>query len=391
MIVKDEAENLEACLGSVADVADEIVVVDTGSTDGSQEIVRRFGGQVYEHPWEDDFSKHRNQSLSYARGAWILQIDADETLTQESTPNLRDLLQGASADVHGFMTRIENVNRHGRRNAVFHYPRLFRNDIGVHYRSSVHNQVVIPGRIEPSEIVLRHHGYDLDRRALDRKVSRTEALLLSKLEREPEDLSALCNLAHTYSMAGRPERAVAVGERAIRLLRNTDSVAPAFLGVYYPTVTSHIMLGNLQKALRLCRDGLEKIPWYVDLHYQRTRVLAKTHQYVSVLPSGDAYHEAREMVVADPSRMMTLTFYTLDLAFRVDYWQGLASLAVGDWQRADHHLCRALNSPELTFDTTRELYQNLERIEQNDISERWVEKCLHRYPAIAARKPQPVL
>ncbi|RLB04217.1 MAG: glycosyltransferase, partial [Deltaproteobacteria bacterium] len=84
MIVKNEEKMLPKCLESIREVADEIIIVDTGSTDNTVAIAESFGAKVYFHPWEKDFSKHRNQSLSYATGDWILQIDADETLEPES-------------------------------------------------------------------------------------------------------------------------------------------------------------------------------------------------------------------------------------------------------------------------------------------------------------------
>ena len=80
MIVRDEENNLHRCLTSIKDVVDEIVVVDTGSEDRTVEIAKSFGAKVFHHPWEGDFSKHRNQSISYAKGKWIFIIDADEEL-----------------------------------------------------------------------------------------------------------------------------------------------------------------------------------------------------------------------------------------------------------------------------------------------------------------------
>lgn len=386
MIVRDEADHLPRCLNSVVPVSDEIIIVDTGSTDGSQEIARSYGAKVFEHPWQKDFSLHRNQSIGYARSDWILQIDADETLSEVSAPGLRNLLSSAPESLNGYLVRIENLDRRGQRNAMFYYPRMYRNRIGVVYKSSVHNQVIIPGRLAHSDIVLYHHGYDLEPEKMAKKIGRTESLLLARLERDPDDLSALCNLTHTYSMARQFQRAVETGERAVTLLSRQPGPAPAHLGVTYPLVTSHIALGNLYRALELCEFGLAIEPGYVDLHYQRTRAYAKAHQFALVLRSGDAYHQARQWVVANPERMSTLTLYTLDLAFRVHYWQGLAAIATGELQRADHHLSHTLASPELTYVTCRELMQNLGRIEPGPLIERWIQGCLRRYPELGHRQ-----
>lgn len=98
MIVRNEETLLPRCLQSIQGIADEIIVVDTGSTDRTIEIGRRFGAKVYHHPWENDFSKHRNQSLSYATMDWVLVLDADEEFFSEDAAVMRQVLHQSSAD-----------------------------------------------------------------------------------------------------------------------------------------------------------------------------------------------------------------------------------------------------------------------------------------------------
>ena len=93
LIVRDEERNLRDCLGSIDGVVDEVVVVDTGSTDGSVEIARELGARVDLPPWRGDFSEARNVALEEARGEWILYLDADERLR----PVDRDASPGGSA------------------------------------------------------------------------------------------------------------------------------------------------------------------------------------------------------------------------------------------------------------------------------------------------------
>src|SRR5204863_5400745 len=78
MIVKNEERFLRNCLESVKDIVDEMVIVDTGSTDSTLDIAREYGAKVIPHVWKDDFSEARNVSLDHATGDWALWLDADE-------------------------------------------------------------------------------------------------------------------------------------------------------------------------------------------------------------------------------------------------------------------------------------------------------------------------
>jgi hypothetical protein len=93
LIVKDEAATLDRCLASIAPVVDEIIVVDTGSTDSSVEIARRYTDKVFFYPWHDDFAAARNESLRHATGDWVMVIDADEWLEPEIYPCLREYIR----------------------------------------------------------------------------------------------------------------------------------------------------------------------------------------------------------------------------------------------------------------------------------------------------------
>ena len=94
MIVKDEENNLSNCLASVSGVFDEIVIVDTGSTDRTVEIARSFGARVFHFPWVDDFAAARNEALSHATGDYAFWLDADDVVEPDELGKLRALLSG---------------------------------------------------------------------------------------------------------------------------------------------------------------------------------------------------------------------------------------------------------------------------------------------------------
>lgn len=93
MIVKDEEHNIRRALESVKGVADEIVVVDTGSTDRTPKIVKEYTDRLYFHEWKNDFSEARNFSLKFPTCEWVLILDADEEVSEEFRKNIRDFLK----------------------------------------------------------------------------------------------------------------------------------------------------------------------------------------------------------------------------------------------------------------------------------------------------------
>src|SRR5262245_45622306 len=113
MIVRDGAPTLGDCLRSVAHLADEMIVVDTGSTDESRDIARAFGATVVDERWRDDFAAARNEYLKRARGRWILVLDADEEVGPLGRSSLLAYL--AAHDRTAFALTSRNYFRTGQR------------------------------------------------------------------------------------------------------------------------------------------------------------------------------------------------------------------------------------------------------------------------------------
>jgi O-antigen biosynthesis protein len=107
MIVKNEENFLEKCLLSVKDLVDEIIIVDTGSSDSTKEIAKKFTDKIYNFEWCDDFSAARNESLKHATKEWILVLDADEVISQEDFDRIKLLITDSSA-VEGFFLEQRN-------------------------------------------------------------------------------------------------------------------------------------------------------------------------------------------------------------------------------------------------------------------------------------------
>src|SRR5262245_32836118 len=163
MIMRDEEEHLARCLRSVQGVADEVVIVDTGSTDRSVRIAESFGARVLHEPWRGDFAAPRNTSIDAATGDWILILDADEELIDGAAllPLLEDEgLEGYCLREVNFIG--EEVGVEAVVNSAF---RLFRNRPEYRYDGALHEQIM--GRVDPQGgvttrfcgVEIHHYGY----------------------------------------------------------------------------------------------------------------------------------------------------------------------------------------------------------------------------------------
>ncbi|MDQ3000637.1 MAG: glycosyltransferase [Fibrobacterota bacterium] len=182
MIVKNEKDNLPACLASVEGLAGEIIVVDTGSTDGTQDIARSFGARVVQSNWQGDFSLARNLSLTEAAGRWILWLDADDRMLEEDKRNLRKLVEAdPELDPRAYGVMVKNTRDGGVTGSVFNQIRLFPNRPDLRFRSPVHEQILPAleeARIPVTYLSIRvlHTGYS-DPEVARAKQVRNKAIL----------------------------------------------------------------------------------------------------------------------------------------------------------------------------------------------------------------------
>ena len=158
MIVKNEEKILERCLDSVADLVDEIVIADTGSTDATREIARRYTEKVYDFPWTDDFSAARNFVFSRATREYIYSADADEVLSPENRERFRLLKETLLPEVEIVQMKYANQLQF---NTVYNYdeeyrPKLFKRKRDFVWEAPIHETVRLEPVIYDSDIVITH-------------------------------------------------------------------------------------------------------------------------------------------------------------------------------------------------------------------------------------------
>ncbi len=155
MIVKNEERVLARCLDCVRQFADEIIIVDTGSTDKTKEIASKYTNNVYYFMWCDDFSKARNYSFSLATKDYIMWLDADDVLEYSEIEKINQLKLNMVADTY-MLKYATSFDERGNPSFVFERERIIKNDSRALWQGFVHEAIVPFGRIEHLDITIQH-------------------------------------------------------------------------------------------------------------------------------------------------------------------------------------------------------------------------------------------
>lgn len=281
IIAKDEEAFLPACLESVRSFAQEVIVVDTGSTDRTPQLAEEAGARVLHHPWEGDFSAARNRALDAASGDWILVLDADERVFAEDVPLLLGAV-GGQADGY-FLKCINYVDLAGRQimdeAQVF---RLFRNRPDWRFHGRVHEQVLdrvtsSGGKVGLLGVRLAHFGYVDEVLNSKRKPERNLELLGAELQQRPDDPYLYLQQGREYQRLGQPARAIAAYREALKkpliITASYRSVA------YHYLATALLQVPDIRSAVQVLDEGLGYYPEWADLYFLRGEALAHAKQW----------------------------------------------------------------------------------------------------------------
>ncbi len=302
MIVRDEEERLGRCLESVRGLVDEIVVVDTGSQDGTVEVAKRFGAQVSYFSWCDDFAAARNASLQQASGDWIMWLDADDIMPAECHDAIRRRVAGARDKAYFFV-----LDDQGYENVSCLQMRLFPNRPGVQFEMPVHEQVApsltrLGIDMVQSEIRVMHTGYTTPEVVAGKK-DRYLKIMERWLEAHPDDYMERSHVALTYYSTGRLEEA----ERAYRYIIEESSCYADCNWVVYTTALlflgrTYMKMDRLDAALEYAQKAEEMDRSYILTQLTLAEIGAQRGDHAAVIE--------RARTVAASDRQMT--FFPID-------------------------------------------------------------------------------
>ncbi len=285
-MVRNEEKNLLRSLQSVSKAVDEIIVVDTGSTDRTKEIALSFQAKVYDFPWQDDFSAPRNFALSKATGDWIVFLDADEYFSTDTAQRLRPVIQKYhEAGWRGcLLLHLYNIDMDSgaKISADTLVCRIFTNDAGYRYQGIIHEELLIDGKpidnlavVGVEDLCLMHTGYSACLTEI--KARRNLKLLLRELETTDNPQRLYMYLAEAYLGLGEKEQAKHYAKLDVSLGRRRTT---------YASRSHRILLqlsmengDSLPDRLSLCRRVVQDFPEQPEFRADLAECLAAMGDY----------------------------------------------------------------------------------------------------------------
>lgn len=341
MMVKNESKYLGNCLESIQPIRDavksELIIIDTGSEDDTVEIASRYTDKIYCHTWDNDFSKMRNKTISYATGEWIFIIDADEVL-QETDSIIEFLCSCKNIEIAAAAIAVKNITdeRESENFSINTSPRLFKNDGYFHYKGTVHNQPVFKGMLIEIQASLLHYGYmAADKELMEKKFLRTSILIKKELEKDPGNIYYWFQLSVTYGMYGAIDQAIEYGEKAYELFwKQGDLKENRYALTNRPQM--YQLAGNYPKVEEVCLELLEKKVENLDIYYYLAEAQAVMGKHIEAVCNYKKYlnllEERKNMVQKDT----TVIDYTLGNQQKTYFNLSLLGKTVGDDAMALH-------------------------------------------------------
>jgi len=282
LIVKDEASHLAACLQSLESLADEIVVVDTGSSDDSCQIAMASGARLFDYRWRDDFSAARNYALDQAEGDWILYIDADERLRRYDRASLE-------VELSNSLLCACTVRFHPRTGfTAYREHRLFRHESDIRFQGAIH-ETILPSLdnmvtqhhrvVGASGLTIDHLGYDGDQ---SRKLERNLKLLVKQLQVDPDRIYLWWHLGVVHLQMGERAEAESAWRRGIEIGRRSLVAGPEASLCFIELAKLFELKGDV--ARELVDEAASLRPDNLLVEWMRARILVNGERYSEAIP-----------------------------------------------------------------------------------------------------------
>ena len=377
MIVKNEEGFLSRCLESIKKFVDEIIIVDTGSTDKTVEIAESFDATVYHHPWENNFSKHRNQSISYASGDWIFVIDADEEIVHWDD-RLEAVLQKKDAD--SVYVKVNNIFGGGAGEACHNSIRLFRNTKSICYEGSVHNQLIGTNSSLASTIVIYHKGYCLDAEKEKQKYLRTTILLKNEIEKNPDNPRLYHYLSVAYLGKQLYDKALQECHKSLHFASKQNQEDDLYLWTHFVGAVSCMNTNQIDDAERFCFRAIKKNPMHLDSHYLLSSIYYIQGNEQAFIDHSDKYLSLIKLLNHNPEKFGLMVHNTVNHEWRIHLHRGFAYRSLGQNEKGQKEYSLALKKCHNKYDYYKQRCLIHLKGSENRLAEKFLTKALKYNP-----------
>lgn len=342
MIVKNEEDSIGRCLKSVEGVFDEVIIVDTGSTDTTVEICHSYGCQIECFEWNGSFADARNYGIRKATGDWIMWLDADEEMDEEDKPLLVERVNFSEWDL---MT-IHLINYHGEQADKFNatdiaHTRLFRNT-GLTFKNSIHECLDIGDlpleRIGHLDVRIHHYGYLDSIVEKKEKYDRNITMLEQQLEIADNVYWAQYYIAMELYRKRKFHEAFTRVNLSIKAFLEINLLPPSM--VYKLKYSILIAMGSFNGAWPSIQNAISLYPDYVDLRFFKGMILYYLEQFESALQTFE------ECILMGEDNIHHLTLRGVG-SFQAWHYKGLCNQKLGLKKEAVECFRRSLSiSPQ---------------------------------------------
>ncbi len=307
MIVKDEEHNLHRCLDSVAGIVDEMIIVDTGSTDRTVEIAKSYGAKVFYQPWEGSFSKARNYSLKYATCEWILYLDADEELRSGDSKLLKEIAKNSDCTVVSFI--IYNKYKNSTQKGYARMVRFFKNFSGIYYEGIVHNAIIYNGKCLNSPVTIIHHGYNLSEERMHEKFLRTSTLLKKQIESDPFNPLPYRYIGISYMDRKMFDDAIESSRKAISIAKERGFNINDFIDSYYIVSAAYFEKAEFNNSEFYALRSVELDNQFLDGYCILSFIYYNLKKYDDFIKASENYLTIyNKITYSTPTNALSLSF-----------------------------------------------------------------------------------
>ena len=320
MMVKNEEKHLEKSLLSLKPLFDnlktELIIVDTGSEDSTVEIAKKYTRNVYFHEWNNNFGEMRNKTIKYAKGEWILILDADE-IFHNITPLVDFLKSPISSKYNTGTITIKSITTED--NEDIHQAvdilRLFRNTKSFCYKGSIHEQPQFQPPVYFTNAEVLHYGYlSTDKELMEYKFKRNVELLKKELEEDPENIYNWFQLAQSYGMHKDFKKSLEIILKAYELIKKDKGNKKNYLFVYNYLARAYFHNEKFIEVERTCLEALEMENGFIDFYYYLGVAQSHLKKDKKAIENFKQYLDIRERYQNSKSdKYLTLTKGTLGL------------------------------------------------------------------------------